>query len=63
MELILFVDVAITLMLLVVQVLEYLVEWTRPASTERHLSAPIEGPPRAAANPVAEPSAHYDRAA
>jgi len=63
MELILSVNAAITLMLLVVQLFDYIVEWTRPALTERHVSASIEGPPRAAANPLAEPTAHYDRAA
>jgi hypothetical protein len=63
MELILTVNVAIILMLLVVQMLEYTIEWTQPALTERHVSASFQGPPRAAANPVAEPAAHYDRAA
>ena len=63
MELILSVNAAVTLTLLVVQVLEYIVEWTRPALSERHLAASVEELPRIAAIAVTEPTAHYDRAA
>jgi hypothetical protein len=62
MEVILSANAAIILMLLVVQMLEYVVEWTLPALTERRMSAPIKGPPRAAASPVSKPAVHYDRA-
>lgn len=64
MELILSVNTATILMLLVVQAFEYIVQWTQPAFTRRHLSASFGGPPpRAAATLVVEPPAHYDRAA
>jgi hypothetical protein len=63
MELILSVNAAITLMLLVVQMLDDIVEGGRPPLAEGHLSAFLYGPPGAAAHPLDEPAVRYDRAA
>ena len=63
MEVILSVNAAAILMLLVVQMVEFVLEATRSVSTGHRVFTPFVGPPRATRNPVAEPAVHYDRAA
>lgn len=63
MELILSAYGAITLILLTVQVLEYIVGRARPAAIERYAVMSFEKLPQTAVKPVTEPTVLYDRAA
>jgi hypothetical protein len=63
MELFLSANAAITLTLLVLQMLDCIEEGRRMPSTEGHRSAFLGGLPRAVANPEAEPAVRYGRAA
>jgi hypothetical protein len=63
MELILSAYGATTLILLSVQVFEYIAGSVRLTAIERHPAVPFERLPRAPGKPITEPTAHFERAA